>query len=139
MARYLAIDPGEKRTGLAVGDDETGHAGPVGLIEPSAPPALLLGIRRAIEEHGPDALLVGIPYNMDGSEGPAARKALALAVLLEEHTGLPVHRVDERLTSFQAEQMLAGRNLTRRQKKTRRDALAAVTLLQDFLARRRDG
>jgi len=137
MPRYLAIDPGDKRTGLAVGDDVTGHAGPAGVIEAADPAALLRGLRQAIEEHGPDAIVVGVPYHMDGSEGPGARKALALAILLEEHTGLPVHRMDERLTSFEAEQMLHGQGLTHKQKKARRDALAATAILRDFLAARR--
>ena len=135
MARYLAIDPGGKRTGLAMGDDVTRHAGPAGVIEASEPRALLRALRRAIEEHGPDALVVGIAYNMDGSTGPAAKKALELAALLEKETGLAVHRVDERLTSFAAEQMLSGRDLTHKQKKARRDALAAMALLGDFLSR----
>ena len=135
MARYLAIDPGDKRTGLAVGDDETRSAGPAGLITATEPAALLRGIRDAIDEHGPDALVIGVPYNMDGSEGPSAKKALALASLLEQNTGLTVHRADERLTSFAAEEMLRGRELTHKQKKTRRDALAAVAILRDFLER----
>lgn len=137
MARYLAIDPGAKRTGLATGDDVTGHAGPAGVIQTSDPAALLRALRSAIEEHAPDALVIGIPYNMDSTQGPAAKKALALAVLLEEHTRLPVHRFDERLTSFAAEQMLHGRELTHKQKKARRDALAATMILTDFLRTRR--
>lgn len=139
MARYLAIDPGGKRTGLAVGDDITGTAGPVDVIEASEPARLLGGIRDAIEEHGPDALVVGIALNMDGTAGPAAKKALALAKLLEDNTALPVHRVDERLTTYAADGLLVGRGLTHKQKKNRRDALAAAMILQDFLNSRTTG
>lgn len=136
MTRYLAIDPGEKRTGLAVGEDITGHAGPVGVVEAADPATLLKALRDAIEQHGPDALVIGVPYNMDGTEGPAARKAQALAMLLEANTGLRVHRVDERLTSYAADQAMKQSGLTHKQKKARRDALAAAAILRDFLASR---
>lgn len=139
MTRFLAIDPGGKRTGLAVGDDRTRHAGPVGVIEASDPTSLLRGVRDAIDEHGPDELVIGVPLNMDGSEGPAAKKAVALAILLEQHTGLKVHRVDERLTTFAADDLMSRSGLTHKQKKARRDALAAAAILRDFLARRGDG
>ena len=136
---YLAIDPGEKRSGLAVGDDETGQAGPVGVIEPCDPAGLLRGVRRAVEAYAPDALVVGVPYNMDGSEGPAAKKARDLARRIGEATGLPVRLVDERLTSYAADESMKQTGLTRKQKKARRDALAAAAILRDFLHRREDG
>lgn len=134
--RYLAIDLGDKRTGLAVGDDVTRQAGPVDVIHTSDPGELLRSIRRAIEDQGPDALVVGVPYNIDGTAGPAAKKCLALIALLQQSTGLPVHPMDERLTTFQADDMLKQSGLTHKQKKERRDALAAAAILSDFLARR---
>lgn len=136
--RYLAIDLGDKRTGLAAGDDVTGQAGPVDVIETSAPPTLMRRLRDAIEEHGPDALVVGVPYNMDGTEGPAAKKAIALAQQLRDATGLPVHLMDERLTTFEADDLMRQSGLTHKQKKQRRDALAAAAILRDFLAGRND-
>jgi len=136
MKRYLAIDPGDKRTGLAVGDALTGP-GPVGVIEATTPAHLLRELRDAIDAYAPDALVVGIPYNMDGSAGPAAKKAEALAQLLEVHTHLQAHRFDERLTSYAADEQMQRSGLTRRQKKSRRDALAATAILRDFLESRR--
>jgi putative Holliday junction resolvase len=135
--RYLAIDPGEKRSGLAVGDVETGQAGPVGVLTTGDAEELMRGIEGAIEEHGPDALVVGIPYNMDDTEGPAAKRAQRLAERLERRTGLTVHRFDERLSSFEADERMKQTGLTRKQKKARRDALAAAAILQDFLAQQR--
>jgi putative Holliday junction resolvase len=135
--RYLAIDPGEKRTGLAVGDDETQQAGPVGVINTSDPGTLLRELAKAIDEHGPEALVIGVPLNMDGSEGPAAKKARALAMMLHQHTGLQVHTFDERLTSYEADQRMSQSGLTRKQKKQRRDAIAAAAILSDFLTSRR--
>jgi len=134
--RYLAIDLGGKRTGLAVGDDLTRQAGPVDVIHTSDPATLLREIRKAIDEFAPDALVIGIPFNMDGSLGPAAKKAVALATLLEPATGLPVHQVDERLTTFDADESLKQSGYTHDQKKNRRDALAAAAILRDFLAQK---
>jgi putative Holliday junction resolvase len=150
--RYLAIDLGDKRTGLAVGDDETGVSTPAGLIE--IPRArrdgqdLLDALARAIDEHlGPtDAeIVLGLPLNMDGTEGPRAAIARALGDRLAERTGRRVHLFDERLTSAAADDVLAqharaGARLTHGAKKARRDALAAAALLRGFLeARGSDG
>ncbi|MEX2673140.1 MAG: Holliday junction resolvase RuvX [Phycisphaeraceae bacterium] len=134
--RYLAIDPGGKRTGLAVGDDLTGQAGPIGMIPSHDEATLMRGLRRAIEEHGPDELVLGVPYDMDGNAGPAAQRALAMGDRIEAETGLVVHRVDERLTSFAADEAMRQSGYTRKQKKQRRDALAAAAILRDFLATR---
>lgn len=133
MKRYLAIDYGAKRTGLAVGDSLTRQAGPVDVIHAADHAQLLRGIRDAIDEFGPDELVVGIPFNADGSLSDAAKKSEALCQLLEQHTGLPVHRVDERLTSFEADDQMKQTGLTHGQKKARRDALAAAAILRDFL------
>lgn len=131
--RYLAIDPGDKRTGLAVGDDQTRIASPAGLIETSNLEERLRQIGQAIEKHSPDALVVGLPLNMDGTEGDAARKARALAEQITQRFRLPVHLVDERLSSHVAEDQLREIAVTRKHKKLRRDALAAATILRDFL------
>ena len=132
--RYLAIDLGEKRTGLAVGDDGTGIASPVGVINTSGEDERLRQLGLAIEEQGPDALVVGSPINMDGSESPGVTRARAVAKELTERFGLPVHLFDERLTSEDADEQMAQTGLTRGQKKARRDALAAAAILRNFLA-----
>ncbi len=132
--RYLAIDLGDKRTGIAVGDDVTGIASPIETIQASTPELRLIGFERVIQEQGPDALVLGVPLNMDGSEGPAVTKAKALADELTKRFGLPVHLVDERLTSVAADEQMAQSGLTRGQKKARRDALAAAAILRNFLA-----
>ena len=133
--RYLALDPGARRTGLAIGDDLTGQAGPIGVIESPDHQTLLRHLRRIIDEHGPDALVVGIPYNADGTAGPAAERTRSLAAYLHQHTGLPVHHADERLTSYAADDAMRQSGYTHKQKKQRRDALAAAAILRDFLAR----
>jgi len=136
--RYLAIDLGDKRTGLAVGDDVTGIASPVGVINTAGADERLRQLGLAIEEQGPDALVVGSPINMDGSESPGVTKARAFAKELTGRFGLPVHLVDERLTSAAADEQMAQTGLTRGQKKARRDALAAAAILRNFLAGQAD-
>ncbi|QDU72675.1 Holliday junction resolvase RuvX [Mucisphaera calidilacus] len=133
MKRYLAIDPGGKRTGLALGDDLTKLASPLDVIQTASPTERLRQIRDAIEREQPDELVLGLPLNMDGSEGPAAKAARLFADELREATQLEVHLADERLTSDVADQQMARTGLTHKQKKQLRDALAAATLLQDFL------
>lgn len=140
--RYLAIDLGDRRTGLAIGDDETRIATPVALID--TPLAahdgreLLDRILDAVLKHlgppdSPGEIVVGLPLNMDGSEGPRARAVRAFAQRIRECTSRPVHLYDERLSSADADWTLARTGLSHAQKKRRRDALAAAAILRDFL------
>lgn len=129
--RYLAIDPGQKRTGLAVGDDTTALAHPLEVIQSRDPETVLQKIAKAIDCYGPDQLILGLPLNMDGTKGPAAESARKLAARLESRFALPVHLMDERLTSFAAEQKL--KQLGTKSPKTHPDAVAAAMILQDFL------
>src|SRR5690606_8124648 len=118
--RYPAIDIGGKRTGLAVGDDITGLVSPIDVIETSSAEVRWQRVGRAIEEHGIDELVIGLPLNMDDSEGPAAKAARATASQLRERFGRPVHLADERLSSFAADEQMSRTGLTRGQKKSRR-------------------
>jgi putative holliday junction resolvase len=146
--RYLALDLGDKRTGVAVGDAVTGMTAPVDVLEvPVADgggEALLRAIDRVVEDHlgpagrGSGEIVIGLPLNMDGSEGPRARIARAFADRVQERTGRTVHMQDERLTSAAADWAMARSGLTRKQKKERRDALAAAAVLQDFLQQQRE-
>jgi len=137
--RYLAIDLGERRTGLAVGDAETGLAAPLAVIaQPRGSEAFWHALRKAIDEHRPDALVIGLPLNMDdGAEGPAAKAARAFGAELAARWPLPIEFQDERLTSFAAYDRMARSGRTRRAKKQLRDALAAAELLRDYLERQR--
>jgi putative Holliday junction resolvase len=132
--RYLAVDVGDKRTGLAAGDDVVRLVQPVEVIQVPRGPALLDALARAVERHGPDALVVGLPLNMDGSEGGAAKSVREFGALLAERTRLPVHYQDERLTSFEADERMARSGRTHREKRELRDALAACAILEGFLA-----
>ncbi|MEM6551291.1 MAG: Holliday junction resolvase RuvX [Planctomycetota bacterium] len=133
--RYLAIDLGQRRTGLALGDDVTGLATPWRVIETSSDNERWRQLCRAIEEESPGRVVVGLPLNMDGSAGPAAAGAQALADRLQRTTGLTIELQDERLSSADADALMARSGLTHKQKKARRDALAAAAILQRYLDR----
>jgi putative Holliday junction resolvase len=143
--RYVAIDLGDKRTGLAAGDAVTGLASPAGVLEvPMAQgsgEALLQAIAKAVHEQlGPPIrgnraeLIVGLPVNMDGTEGPRAKATREFAARIATRTGRTVRFQDERLTSADADWAMARTGLTRKQKKERRDALAAAAILKDYLS-----
>ena len=139
--RLLAIDLGDKRTGLAVGDEASGIVSPLDVIErpTSREDELIEAIAVAASEQDASALVVGLPLNMDGTEGPRSRLVRALAERIAARAGLPVHLYDERLTSVDADWAMSQSGLTHKQKKARRDALAAAAILRDFLASRRSG
>ena len=98
----------------------------------SGPPAAIDRIQQLAREYNAQAIVVGLPLNMDDTEGPQARLSRTWAVQLAAVCGLEVRLWDERLSSFTADQALAGR-YTRKQKKARQDAYAAAAILQDFL------
>jgi putative Holliday junction resolvase len=133
LTLLLAIDLGDKRTGVATGDDETQIVTPLKVIEARRGEALLRRLDSVVAEHQPDLLILGLPLNMDGTEGPAARDARTFGAQIAERFGLPVAFQDERLTSFQAQQQLAGSGQTHRQKRKTLDALAAAAILVDYL------
>ena len=132
--RVLAIDIGGRRTGFATGDTELSLAQPIGVIEHANEQELMEAVTRMIGEHEPDELLIGLPLNMDDSEGPAASKMRKTAEQINILTGLPVHLQDERLTSFEADSRMAQSGRTHAGKKRIRDAIAAAALLEDYFA-----
>ena len=145
--RYLAIDLGDKRTGFAAGDDVVGLVQPLHVAEAHTRALQIKASVKAIEDYGPDRIVLGMPYNMDGSEGPRARMVRDFAVELEAavkvalgpYTRVRIEFHDERLSSFAAEQRLNRTGRTHGEKKALRDALAACAILEDFLQAKRGG
>ena len=131
--RYLAVDLGDKRTGIAVGDDELSMSQPVAVLEIPIGKRLVEALVETIEQQGVDALVMGLPLNMDGSLGQRAGITKTFAQELANATTLPIHFQDERLTSCSAEEKLHQSGKTHKQKKKVRDALAAAEILNDFL------
>jgi len=131
--RFLAIDLGDRRTGLAVGDDELCLAHPVKVLEIPIGTRLVEAIANTIREHAIEGLVMGLPLNMDGTKGKRAELTLKFGKSVEDATGITIHFQDERLTSAAAEEQLSGSGKTHKQKKKMRDALAATEILKDFL------
>lgn len=96
----------------------------------------LATIRSLLIERGVSLIVVGLPLNMDGTEGPSARAARAFAEHLGSATGLPVELFDERLSTFEAEERLREASASRAVKKVARDAVAAAIILEGWLATR---
>lgn len=128
--RYLAIDYGGKRTGLAICDQGETISSPLQALKTGK--TLIDEIIKVIAEQNVSAVVVGLPLNMDETEGPAVKRVRKFGDDLKAHLDIPIHFQDERLSSFDAEQKLAGQ-MTRKKKKARVDALAAAAILQSFL------
>jgi putative holliday junction resolvase len=136
--RTLAIHLGSRRVGLALSDESGRLATPLDVLDVISTGAAIAPILYLIQEHDVERLVVGLPMNMDDSIGPAARQTIQWARRLAKESDLPVILVDERLSSYEADQQLAdlrrqGQRLTHAGKKRRRDALAATAFLQAFL------
>jgi putative Holliday junction resolvase len=135
MLRYLGVDYGTKRIGLAISEPAGGIVSPLKMVNASDQmDANVKTILEMADEYGADGIVLGLPLNMDGTEGSQAKLSKQLAEAIQEAApGLRVHLYDERLTSHAADQRLIGRDLTHAGKKARRDAVAAQILLESFL------
>jgi putative Holliday junction resolvase len=136
--RTLAIDFGTRRVGLALSDQSAKLATPYEVLNITSPQQATNLILEIIKKEAVDRLVIGLPLNMDDTIGPAATNTIAWAKELSAQSNLPIIFVDERLSSFDAEQGLndrkrAGEKLTRKRKKEQLDAIAAANFLQSFL------
>jgi putative Holliday junction resolvase len=133
MSRVLGIDFGEKRLGLALSDESRTLASPLAVYERKDLQSDLRFLRDLILRYQITEIVLGLPLNMDGSLGLKAQQVLEFKRALEESLKLPVHTFDERFTTAEAERALLEANMSRRQRKAKRDALAAVLILQGYL------
>ena len=127
--RILAIDPGERRIGVAAADLRLRVAIPLRTIEGG--PDAVGAVARLVEEEGAQALVVGLPLSLSGALGAQAQRAQALVGALTQRLSVPVLTWDERLTSAEARRRLSGEG--RRPNKADVDALAAAIILQAYL------
>ena len=130
--RLLAIDLGAKRVGIAVCDELRLTCRPVTTIERRSWKALLRQIRGLIEALAARGLVIGLPMNLDGSEGPAAAEARQIAAKFRLSLSVPVYLQDERLTSEEAKSRL--RVIQKGVSAGDIDSAAAAIILQDFIA-----
>ena len=138
--RYLAVDYGTRRIGLAICDELEIIASPLAQIKAAAGGDLSAdaqAVAQVAAEYGVAEYIVGLPYNMDDSLGPQAQLCQRFARILGEVTSSKVHLFDERLTSEAAEAKLLETHLTRKKRRARTDMLAAAIILQSFLDAKR--
>ena len=133
----IAIDFGKRRIGLAIAESADSAAYPLGTITRVSRDKDLEQLRSWIDSRAASQLVVGLPLNMDGSEGSSARAARTFGAQLATHLQLPVDYADERLTSFEARERLSNHGGKRR-RKTAVDALAATIILEEWLAAHRN-
>ena len=127
--RWLGVDPGEARVGIAACDDEERVAVPIEVVPASA---AFPAIRAIARREGVGGIVIGLAVSLDGSEGPQAARARKLGDRLERELALPVAFEDERLTSAAAERDPFGGRA-----RGPRDDVAAALILQQFIYRRR--
>jgi putative Holliday junction resolvase len=141
-AVVLALDYGRRRIGVAVGTSGLGTASALGAVTVAAEPDWAR-LDRLLREWAPGQLIVGLPYNMDGSDNELTVASRAFAGALAGRYGLPVHLVDERLTSHEAAaELRADRRSGLRNRRVRRediDANAARLILETWLRGRTGG
>ena len=130
--RILGIDYGDRRIGLAVSDPGAIIARGLPTLRNEGEAEVLAAIRRLVEEHEIAAIVVGLPRNMDDSIGHQAQKTMRFAEGLKV-LGLPVHLVDERLTTEQAKRAMTEAGLSRAKQQSRMDRVAAQLILQIYL------
>ena len=135
--KIMAIDYGDARTGIAI-SDPTGSIVGTALVIPSYNRDKTADeIRRLMEQHGVEELVMGFPRNMDGSEGPRAALYREFAALLTEVTGKEPVLWDERRTTVDAHRILSDNNRHGKKRKATVDAVAASLILEGYLAFRR--
>ena len=141
MARTLAFDYGERRIGVAVSDPTRTIASPLATLTRRAgkrPP--WPEIAALVAEQEADEIVVGLPLDLAGAEGAWAAEVRGFGDDLQRRTGLPVHWMDERLSSVRAERAVRAMGLRKgqREEKARIDAAAAAVILEGWLALRRN-
>ena len=131
--RVMAIDYGDARTGVAVSDALRSLCGAAFTVEEWNPERLAARLAAEARERGVDTLVLGLPKNMDGSEGPRAEKARAFAALLEQESGIAPVLWDERRSTVEAHAILHANGKRMKRHKAQVDAVAAGLILEGYL------
>ncbi len=131
--RKLGIDPGLKRVGISLSDEEGEYASPLTTLQNISDAATNQAIAELAKTHAVDTIVVGLPLRMNGLEGPEARKAKRFARDLKTATNLTIVLWDERMTTMAAERELRSSGLRGEKKRSQIDQAAATLLLQSYL------
>lgn len=136
--KIMAVDYGDARTGLAVCDRTETLASPVGILQEKSMAKVAEKIVYASREFEVGMVVLGLPLNMDGTEGKRAEKTRRLGGILEKIVGLPLEYWDERNTSKSAQGLLTQAGTFGKKRKETLDAVAAAVILDSYLMYRRN-
>ena len=134
MQRIMGIDYGDARTGVAISDLLCSIVGSTAVVKSRNSEKAIADIVKLAKENMVGEIVVGLPRNMDGSEGPRAELCREFAGLLEQATGLKVTMWDERRTTVEAHNILSQHNYHGQKRKDTVDAVAAALILEGYLA-----
>ena len=135
--RILGVDFGDTRTGLAVSDASRFLASGIGYVSPGGIEKTADKVAEVAKEQRASAVVVGLPKNMDGSEGPRADVVKAFAELLAEQTAIPIDFYDERMTTMVAYRYLGETGTFGKKRREAVDTLSAELILQSYIDRER--
>lgn len=133
MDRYLGLDFGSKTIGVAVSDPMHIIASGLVTIKRSDVKTDIAKIIEIIEEQEISKIIIGMPYNMDGSKGPSAQRVMSFVDLLKKEVSQEIIYQDERLTTIEAEEVLINDRIRREKRKEHIDKIAAALILQSYL------
>ena len=134
MKRIMGIDYGDARTGVALSDLLCSLVGSTTVIPSRNREKAIIDIVRLAKENDVAEIVVGLPRNMDGTEGPRAELCREFGALLGEASGLPIRMWDERRTTVEAHNILSEHNYHGQKRKNTVDAVAASLILEGYLA-----
>lgn len=137
MYKIMGIDYGDARTGIAISDLLCSIVGSTTVIHSKGREKTLAEIKRLVQENQVGEIVMGLPKNMNGTEGPRAELCREFAGLVEEATGLKVVLWDERRTTVEAHNILSQHNYHGKKRKNTVDAVAAALILEGYLAFRK--
>lgn len=129
----VSVDLGHARTGMAISDKSGFLASPLCVIEERSDQRLVERVAAKAKEEKAEVIVIGLPKNMDGSEGESAQRARELAAQIGDISGIPVRMQDERGTTLTAHAYLSAGEVYGKKRKQRVDAAAAAIILQDYL------
>lgn len=132
--RIMGIDYGDARTGIAISDLLCSIVGTTTVIHSRNPEKTAAQIKDLVQQHEVGEIVMGLPKNMDGTEGPRAELCRSFASQVEAVTGLPVKMWDERRTTVEAHNILSAHNYHGKKRKNTVDAVAASLILEGYLA-----
>ena len=135
MSRFLGIDYGTVRIGLALSDPTGILASPLPFLENQAPQQVTNALSELIQTHQIAGLVIGLPRNMDGTYGPSAQKVRDFIAQIQKSISLPITPIDERLTTAQASKQLSGIGMNQKQLRKKVDSSSACLILQQYLDR----